>query len=80
MTALLSIVTRQPRAPSKIVAVSAWASARYETPPSRQTLASWCDRWNIVGAVREGRAWYVPADAKYSAVTPESWRISAYGR
>lgn len=80
MTALLSLVTRQPRTPTKLVTVSAWAAARYETPPSRQTLARWCERGNVGGAVREGRTWYVPADAKYSAVTPEEWRIAAYGR
>ncbi|MBP9806523.1 MAG: excisionase [Candidatus Accumulibacter sp.] len=80
MTAILSLVTRQPRQPAKLVSVQQWASARYETPPSRQTLTRWCERGNIGGAVREGRTWYVPADAIYSAVTPEEWRIVAYGQ
>ena len=35
MTALISLVTRQQCTPAKLVTVSAWASARYETPPSR---------------------------------------------
>lgn len=80
MTTLLSLVTRKPLQPAKLVTVQAWAAARYETPPSRQTLCRWCDRGNIQGAVKDGRTWYVPADAKYSAVTPEEWRIAAYGR
>jgi len=60
--------------------VGAWAAARYETPPSRQTLVRWCANGNIPGAVREGRAWYVPADATYSAAATNEWRIAAYGR
>lgn len=80
MTAMLSIVTRQPRQPANLVTVSAWAALRYEAPPRRQTLAIWCERGNVQGAVKDGRTWYVPADAKYSAVTPAEWRVAAYGR
>ena len=32
---LLSLITRKPAA--KLVSVQAWAEARYETPPARQT-------------------------------------------
>jgi len=79
MTALLSIVTRQPRHPANLVTVSAWAADRYETPPSRQTLYRWCASGRITGAVKTGQ-WYVPADAEYCAARPEEWRIAAYGR
>lgn len=78
---LASIITRPTKAPPvKLVTVSACAAARYETPPARQTLARWCANGNIQGAVREGRAWYVPADATYSAAETNEWRIAAYGR
>ncbi len=79
MTALLSLVTRRKHAPAKLVAVSAWAADRYETPPSRQTLSRWCERGNIGGAVKDGRTWYVPADAEYCAARPEEWKEMAYG-
>lgn len=78
MTALLSLVTRRKHAPAKLVAVSAWAAARYETPPSRQTLYRWCASGRITGAVKTGQ-WYVPADAEYCAARPEEWRGLAYG-
>ncbi len=74
---LLSLITRAPAA--KLITVSAWAEARYETPPARQTLCRWCQAGRIPGAVKTGQ-WYVPSDAEYCAASPESWRIAAYGK
>ena len=79
MAKLLSLVTRQQRQPAKLITVSAWAEARYETPPARQTLYRWCQAGRIPGAVKTGQ-WYVPADAEYCAgAKNEQWKEMAYG-
>jgi len=63
-------ITTADIAVAKLITLVEWAKRRYDRPLSSRTLRRWAQSGNIIPQTKkEGRAYYVPENARYIDTT-----------